>query len=144
MDEIKIDAATLEEAGAAIGFMFAAFLRGFKEGVDAYDVMEAANDIKEVHETEEPLKRDPVKPKSGIAGSAGAINARGWRNARKSAKDTRRTGYALSRASVARTECASSLARKQNAKISCRAKGLTTDRQKKNRPVWAYRTVIPR
>lgn len=44
MDEIKIDAATLEEAGAAIGFMFAAFLRGFKEGVDAYDVMEAAND----------------------------------------------------------------------------------------------------
>lgn len=56
MDEIKIDAATLEEAGAAIGFMFAAFLRGFKEGVDAYDVMEAANDIKEVHETEEPLK----------------------------------------------------------------------------------------
>lgn len=56
MDEIKIDAATLEEAGAAIGFMFAALLRGFKDGMDAYDVMEAANDIKEVHETEEPLK----------------------------------------------------------------------------------------
>ena len=47
MDEIKIDAATLEEAGAAIGFMFAALLRGFKDGMDAYDVMEAANDIKE-------------------------------------------------------------------------------------------------
>nr|DAQ05217.1 MAG TPA: hypothetical protein [Caudoviricetes sp.] len=45
--------------------MFAAFLRGFKEGVDAYDVMEAANDIKEVHETEEPLKRDPVKTEIG-------------------------------------------------------------------------------
>ena len=65
MDEIKIDAATLEEAGAAIGFMFAALLRGFKDGMDAYDVMEAANDIKEVHETEEPLKRDPVKTEIG-------------------------------------------------------------------------------
>ena len=65
MDEIKIDAATLEEAGAAIGFMFAALLRGFKDGMDASDVMEAANDIKEVHETEEPLKRDPVKTEIG-------------------------------------------------------------------------------
>ena len=65
MDEIKISAETLEEAGAAMGFMFAAFVRGFKEGMDAFEVMEAANDIKEVHETEEPLKRDPVKTEIG-------------------------------------------------------------------------------
>lgn len=123
MDEIKISAETLEEAGAAMGFMFAAFVRGFKEGMDAFEVMEAANDIKEVHETEEPLKRDPVKTEIGIAGNAGAINARGWRNAKKSERTSRRTGYALSRALVARTECASSLARNRNAKSSCRATG---------------------
>ena len=65
MDEIKIDAATLEDAGAAMGFMFAAFARGFKAGMEAFDLAEAANDIKEVHETETPLKRDAVKTEIG-------------------------------------------------------------------------------
>lgn len=61
MDEIKIDAEILEEAGATIGFLCAALIRGFKAGVEEYDVVAAANDIKEVHETEEPLNRNPVK-----------------------------------------------------------------------------------
>ena len=65
MDEIKIDAATLEDAGAAMGFMFAAFVRGFKAGMEAFDLAEAANDIKEIHETDTPLKRDAVKTEIG-------------------------------------------------------------------------------
>lgn len=65
MDEIKIDAATLEDAGAAMGFMFAAFARGFKAGMEAFDLAEAANDIKEIHETDTPLKRDAVKTEIG-------------------------------------------------------------------------------
>lgn len=40
----------------------------------------------------------PLKRKSAIVGSAGAISARGWRNAGKSARDSRRTGCALPRA----------------------------------------------
>ena len=61
------------------------------------------------------------KPKFPIAGNAGAINARGWRNAHNPAKAQSRTGYARSPVSVAGTVCASSLAKKRNAKTSCRA-----------------------
>lgn len=61
MNEIKIDATAIEEAGTAIGFMFAALVRGIKEGMDVYDTVEAANDIKEVHKKEESLNIHPVK-----------------------------------------------------------------------------------
>ena len=97
MSEIKLNAEALEEAGAALGFTFAALIRGFQAGMDAYDVMLEETAIREIRKTEEERERS-VKRKSAIAGSAGAINARGWRNARRSARASRRTGCALPRA----------------------------------------------
>lgn len=97
MSEIKLNAEALEEAGAALGFAVAALIRGFQAGMDAYDVMLEETAIREIRKP----KRNgnvPLKRKSAIAGSAGAINARGWRNARRSARASRRTGCTLPRA----------------------------------------------
>ena len=88
MSEIKLNAEALEEAGAALGFAVAALIRGFQAGKPR-----SAKSGKPKRNGNVPLKR-----KSAIAGSAGAINARGWRNARRSARASRRTGCALPRA----------------------------------------------
>ena len=85
MSEIKLNAEALEEAGAALGFAVAALIRGFQAGMDAYDVMLEETAIREIRKTEEERER-------------GAISARGWRNAGKSARASRRTGCALPRA----------------------------------------------
>ena len=52
MSEIKLDAEELEEAGAALGFMFAALFRGFQAGMDAYDVMQEETAIREIRKKE--------------------------------------------------------------------------------------------
>lgn len=52
MSEIKLDAEALEEAGAALGFMFAALFRGFQAGMDAYDVMQEETAIREIRKKE--------------------------------------------------------------------------------------------
>lgn len=53
MSEIKLNAEALEEAGAALGFTFAALIRGFQAGMDAYDVMLEETAIREIRKTEE-------------------------------------------------------------------------------------------
>ena len=57
MSEIKLDAEALEEAGAALGFMFAALFRGFQAGMDAYDVMQEETAIREIRKKEAEQER---------------------------------------------------------------------------------------
>ncbi len=52
--EIRIDAEAIEEFGAAVGFLFAAFSQGFKSGADAFEIMQEEEAIKELHETDKP------------------------------------------------------------------------------------------
>lgn len=124
MAEIRIDEELLLRAGLGIGYAFAPFFRGLLQGVEDYEV-ESAQRVKSWRKTTRSKKCGKRnigrKPKFPIAGSAGAINARGWRNAHNPAKAQSRTGYARSPVSVAGTVCASSLAKKRNAKTSCRA-----------------------
>lgn len=65
MGKIEIDAEALYEAGEYIGYAFAALFRGIVDGMEAFDMAEAAHDIEEVHETEEPLKRPSAKTEIG-------------------------------------------------------------------------------
>lgn len=135
MADIKIDEEMLLRAGLGIGYAFAPFFRGIMNGVEDYTIEQAAREMQEEHdaqEAEEGLKRPVEKTLIGVAGSAGAINARSWNNAFTCAKARFRTGYARSLASGARTECASSLAKKNGAPISNRAQDLiTADKTKK-------------
>lgn len=64
MSEIKLNAEALEEAGAALGFTFAALIRGFQAGMDAYDVMLEETAIREIRKTEEERERS-VKTEIG-------------------------------------------------------------------------------
>lgn len=64
MGEIKIDAEMLEEAGAALGFAFAALMKGFQAGMDAYEIVEEENAIREIRNEEEE-KKPSVKTEIG-------------------------------------------------------------------------------
>ena len=64
MSEIKLNAEAIEEAGAALGFAFAALIRGFQAGMDAYEVMEEEAAIREIRKGEEE-KKPSVKTEIG-------------------------------------------------------------------------------
>ena len=112
MADIKIDEELLLRAGLGIGYAFAPFFRGILEGVEDYTIEQAAREMQEEHAAQEAEES--------------------WNNAFTCAKARFRTGCARSLASGARTECASSLAKKNGAQISSRAQDLiTADKTKK-------------
>ena len=68
MADIKIDDEMLLRAGVGIGYAFAPFFRGLLQGVEDYEVEQAARDIMAEHdaqEAEEGLKRAFQKTEIG-------------------------------------------------------------------------------
>lgn len=65
MAEIKIDPEAIREIGWLCGALANAFMQGFKEGFEDYEFVKAENDIKDIHEKEEGLKRPAVKTEIG-------------------------------------------------------------------------------
>lgn len=68
MADIKIDEKTLLRAGLGIGYAFAPFFRGLLQGVEDYEIEQAARDIQEerdAQEAEENLKRPAHKTQIG-------------------------------------------------------------------------------
>ena len=65
MAEIKIDPEAIREIGWLCGALANAFLKGFEEGFEDYESVAAENDIKDIHEKEEGLKRPQEKTEIG-------------------------------------------------------------------------------
>lgn len=68
MADIKIDEETLLRAGLGIGYAFAPFFRGLLQGVEDYEIEQAARDMMAEHdaqEAEEGLKRPIHKTEIG-------------------------------------------------------------------------------
>lgn len=142
MSEIKLNAEALEEAGAALGFAVAALIRGFQAGMDAYDVMLEETAIREIRKTEEERERS-VKTEIGDCRKCWCDQC-----ARLEECEKIREGFTPDgvRPSPVRR------LRKRNALQALRGTAMRRVRagrraeqwiNKKNRPVWAYRTVLP-
>lgn len=65
MAEFKINMEAVEEVGAALGFLFAAFIRGFETGTDAFGILEEEEAIKDIHETDIPPNGEAAKTEIG-------------------------------------------------------------------------------
>ncbi len=135
MADIKIDEELLLRAGLGIGYAFAPFFRGILEGVEDYTIEQAAREMQEEHdaqEAEEGLKRPVEKTLIGDCRKCWCDQCAKLEQCVHLREGALPDGCARSLASGARTECASSLAKKNGAPISSRAQDLiTADKTKK-------------